>query len=47
LVVFITPWIVDDPTMNEREMQQYENTEFRGPDPDWTRYEKDAKEIDG
>ena len=29
----------------ERERKQYEVTEFPGPDPDWTRAEKDAEEA--
>ncbi len=33
LVVFITPWIVEQPTLSETEQQQFEVTEFRGPEP--------------
>jgi type II secretory pathway component GspD/PulD (secretin) len=39
LVVFITPWIVEQPTLSEIEQQQYEVTEFRGPQPVSTRAE--------
>ncbi|MHC4488440.1 MAG: secretin N-terminal domain-containing protein [Planctomycetota bacterium] len=33
LVVFITPWIVEQPTLSETEQQQYEVTDFKGPEP--------------
>jgi type IV pilus assembly protein PilQ len=33
LVVFVTPRIIPDPTMNDVEKQQYEHTEFDGPVP--------------
>ncbi len=33
LVVFITPRIVEQPTLSETEQQQFEVTEFRGPEP--------------
>ncbi len=42
LVVFITPWIVEEPVLTEREMKQLEVTEFKGPDVDWTRAEVDS-----
>ncbi len=44
LVVFITPWTVTEPGLSEREQKQYEITEFPGPNPDWTRAEKNAAE---
>jgi len=33
LVVFITPRIVEQPTLSETEQQQFEVTEFKGPEP--------------
>ncbi len=42
LLVFVTPWIVDEAVLTEREMKQYEVTEFAGPDPEWTRAEKEG-----
>ncbi|MBA7619172.1 Type IV pilus biogenesis and competence protein PilQ [subsurface metagenome] len=41
LVVFITPWIVEQPTLSETEQQQFEVTEFRGPEPVSSRAETD------
>ena len=48
MVVFITPKIVNDASMTEREKKQYEVTEFKGPEPQQTRAEKDfeAGKID-
>ena len=43
LVVFITPWIVEQPTLSETEQQQFEVTEFRGPEPVSSRAETDGK----
>ncbi|MHC4804840.1 MAG: secretin N-terminal domain-containing protein [Planctomycetota bacterium] len=43
LVVFITPWIVEQPVMSETEQQQFEVTEFRGPQPVSTRAETAEK----
>jgi len=43
LVVFITPWIVEQPVMSETEQQQFEATEFRGPEPVTTRAERAKK----
>lgn len=40
LVVFITPWIIDQPVLSETEQQQYEVTEFEGPVPVETDAEK-------
>ena len=33
LIVFVTPWIVEQPTLTEKESQAYEETEFEGPEP--------------
>jgi type II secretory pathway component GspD/PulD (secretin) len=43
LVVFITPWIVEQPVMSETEQQQFEVTEFKGPQPTSTRAETAEK----
>ncbi len=43
MVVFITPRIVNDAPLTEREKKQYEITEFRGPEPQQTRAEKDIE----
>ena len=43
LVVFITPWIVEQPTLSETERQQFEVTEFRGPEPVTSKAETDGK----
>jgi type II secretory pathway component GspD/PulD (secretin) len=43
MVVFITPWIVTKPGLNDREQKQFESTEFPGPNPNMTRAEKDAQ----
>ncbi len=43
LVVFITPWIVEQPTLSETEQQQFEVTEFRGPEPVSSRAETAEK----
>ena len=43
LVVFITPWIVEQPTLSETEQQQFEVTEFRGPEPVTSRAERAEK----
>ncbi|MGD0572146.1 MAG: secretin and TonB N-terminal domain-containing protein [Sedimentisphaerales bacterium] len=43
MVVFITPKIVNEASMTEREKKQYEITEFRGPEPQQTRAEKDIE----
>ncbi len=40
LVVFITPFVVEEPKLSEIEQQQYQVTNFPGPKPDWTRAEK-------
>ncbi|UCE98922.1 MAG: hypothetical protein JSV82_06970 [Planctomycetota bacterium] len=40
LVVFITPWIIEQPVMSEIEQQQFEVTEFRGPRVTHTRADK-------
>jgi len=33
LIVFVTPWIVEQPALSEKESQAYEETEFEGPQP--------------
>jgi type IV pilus assembly protein PilQ len=33
LIVFVTPWIVEQPELSEKETQAYEETEFEGPQP--------------
>jgi type II secretory pathway component HofQ len=43
LVVFITPRIVEQPTLSETEQQQFEVTEFRGPEPVTSRAETAEK----
>ncbi len=43
LVVFVTPWIINQPTLSETEQQQYKVTEFSGPQPDFTGAEKSNK----
>ena len=43
MVVFITPRIVNEASLTERENKQYEITEFRGPEPQQTRAEKDIE----
>ena len=43
MVVFITPKIINDMSLTEREKKQYEVTEFRGPEPQQTRAEKDIE----
>jgi len=42
LVVFVTPWIAKDTSLSDAEKQQYEVTNFPGPNPDLTRAEKNA-----
>ena len=44
LVVFITPWIVEQPVLSELERSQYEVTEFPGPAVTSTRAE-DSEEM--
>ena len=41
LVVFVTPWIVEEPTMNAVEEQRFQETEFAGPEATYTRAEKE------
>lgn len=43
IVVFITPHIIEQPTMTPKEAAQFETTEFNGPQVTATRAEKDAK----
>ena len=33
LIVFVTPYIVEQPTLSEGESQAYEETNFEGPQP--------------
>ena len=40
LVVFITPTIIQNPSLSETELRQFEVTEFSGPEVDYTRAEK-------
>jgi len=40
LLVFVTPWIVEQPGLSESEAQAYEETEFAGPRPSYTDREK-------
>jgi type IV pilus assembly protein PilQ len=42
MVVFITPFIVEEPRLSDVERKLYEVTEFPGPAVEWTRAEKDA-----
>jgi type IV pilus assembly protein PilQ len=39
LIVFVTPWIIEQPTLSETESQAYSETEFEGPPPVHTRAE--------
>jgi len=43
MVVFITPNIVNETSLTEREKKQYEVTEFKGPESQQTRAEKDIE----
>jgi type IV pilus assembly protein PilQ len=43
IVVFITPWIVEEPVMTDDEQQVYDATRFRGPKPVLTEAEKKAE----
>ena len=43
LVVFITPYIVNQPVMSETELKQFGITDFSGPEPAFTRAEKPDK----
>jgi len=43
IVVFITPWIVEEPAMTAGEQQGFEATEFNGPKPVLTEAEKKAE----
>ncbi len=36
LIVFVTPWIVEQPTLSDPETQAYQETEFEGPRPAYT-----------
>jgi type IV pilus secretin PilQ/predicted competence protein len=42
LLVFVTPWIVEQPGLSEPERQAYRETEFPGPRPSYTGAEKTA-----
>ena len=41
IVVFITPWIIEEPVMTSDEQDQYQVTEFKGPVPVKTKAEKE------
>jgi type IV pilus assembly protein PilQ len=43
IVVFITPWIIEEPIMNSDEQKAYESTEFPGPRPVMTKAEEEAE----
>jgi len=43
LVVFITPWIVEQPVLTDIEKQNYQETEFQGPIPIETRSERSVE----
>lgn len=43
IVVFITPWIVEEPAMTAGEQQGFEATKFNGPKPSLTEAEKKAE----
>jgi len=44
IIVFITPWIIDQPVLSEAEQQAYKETEFSRPEPTLTRAEKKSQE---
>jgi len=44
LVVFITPWLIEQPVMTSAERRQFEITEFEGPEPVFTRPELEQQE---
>jgi type IV pilus assembly protein PilQ len=46
IIVFITPKLVKDAAMSDREIKSYEATEFSGPAVEKTRSEKDPKAND-
>jgi len=41
LLVFITPWIIEEPDMSEAEAKSYQETELPSVTPEYTRYELD------
>jgi len=43
IVVFITPYIIDQPVLSAAEKQAYKETEFRRPEPALTKAEKEAE----
>jgi type IV pilus assembly protein PilQ len=43
IVVFVTPWIIKQPVMSQREQDAYDTTEFKGPKPADTKAEKAGK----
>jgi type II secretory pathway component GspD/PulD (secretin) len=43
LVVFVTPWIVRQPTLTPTEQQQFDVTDFNGPVPELTIAEKSTR----
>ncbi len=44
LLVFITPWIVEQPTMTENETRAFGETEFKGPQPSYTTAEEAGRD---
>jgi type II secretory pathway component GspD/PulD (secretin) len=44
LVIFITPWIINQPVLSQAEQQAYEVTEFSGPRVRLTKAEKKESE---
>lgn len=44
LVVFITPHIIETPVLSEREQQAYDQTNFSGPEVEFTRAEKESEQ---
>ncbi|MFC1737785.1 secretin and TonB N-terminal domain-containing protein [Planctomycetota bacterium] len=44
MVVFITPHIATTPVLSEREQQAYDQTNFSGPEVDFTRAEKESEQ---
>lgn len=44
LVVFITPWIIEQPVLSPTEIKQFEVTDFAGPEPIVTKAEKKVSE---
>ncbi len=47
MVVFITPWLIEEAKLSAIEQEQYEVTSFPGPKPDWTRAERKGSTFIG